>query len=61
MLTLLGIILIHQNGLKWCKTRDIALLAATGRPTYQDDPDRVHTYALVRETIELSDKKYILV
>ena len=37
MLTLLGIILIHQNGLKWCKTLDAALLGnwapnLTGRP-----------------------------
>jgi hypothetical protein len=39
MLTLLGIILIHQNGLKWCKTLDIALLGnwgpdTPGRPRY---------------------------
>jgi len=39
MLTLLGIILIHQNGLKWCKTLDIAILGnwapdLPGRPRY---------------------------
>ena len=39
MLTLLGIILIHQNGLKWCKTQDIAIIGSwvprtQGRPRY---------------------------
>ena len=39
MLTLLGIILIHQNGLKWWKTLDIALSgnrapSLPGRPKY---------------------------
>ena len=28
-------------------------------PASKDDPDRVHTHALVRETIELSEKKYM--
>ena len=51
MLTLLGIILIHQNGLKWCKILDIAFLGNRA-PTYQDDPESVHTYALLRVTIE---------
>ena len=34
---------------------------ATGGPASQDAPDRVHTYALLRATIELSNKKYMAV
>ena len=60
MLTQLGIILIHQNGLKWCTTllTRYCLIRHLGTPTNQDDPESVHTYALLRVTIELSEKKY---
>ena len=56
MLTLLGIILIHQNGLKWCKTLDIALLGnrapdLPGRPrigTYVCTAPRARLYCTVQ-------------
>ena len=57
MLTLLGIILIHQNGLKWCKTLDIALLGnrapgLPGRP-------RIGTYVRITPRDDRIERKKV--
>ena len=51
----------HLDSLKWAQMAPntryclFDLYKATGGPASQDAPDRVHTYALLRATIEFSN------